>query len=131
MHEKNFIGGLIMGTGIETSSHKFGLFQNTCRAFEVILCDGSVVKCSLDENSELFYSIPWSHGTIGFLLSADIDIIPTKKFVELRYEPVYTLQETIKTFQKASSDTSNDFVEAIMFSLDRGVVMTGYLQINH
>jgi delta24-sterol reductase len=24
------VGGLVMGTGIETSSHKFGLFQHIC-----------------------------------------------------------------------------------------------------
>ena len=27
------IGGLVMGTGIETSSHRFGLFQHICRRF--------------------------------------------------------------------------------------------------
>lgn len=35
-----------MGVGIETSSHKFGLFQHCCVTFEVVLADGSVVKCS-------------------------------------------------------------------------------------
>ena len=25
------VGGLVMGTGIETSSHKFGLFQHICK----------------------------------------------------------------------------------------------------
>ncbi len=29
------VGGLVMGTGIETSSHKFGLFQHICTSFEV------------------------------------------------------------------------------------------------
>ena len=35
-----------MGVGIETSSHKYGLFQNTCESFELVLADGSVAKCS-------------------------------------------------------------------------------------
>lgn len=35
-----------MGTGIETSSHKFGLFQHICVSFEMVLADGSVVTCS-------------------------------------------------------------------------------------
>ena len=39
-------GGLIMGCGIETSSYKYGLFQNICVSFEVVLADGSVVTCS-------------------------------------------------------------------------------------
>ena len=35
-----------MGTGIETSSHKHGLFQHICVSFELVMADGSVVKCS-------------------------------------------------------------------------------------
>lgn len=39
-------GGLIMGTGIETSSHKHGLFQHICVSFEMVMADGSLIKCS-------------------------------------------------------------------------------------
>ena len=41
-----FSGGLINGVGIETSSHKFGLFQHCCVEYEVVLADGSVTTCS-------------------------------------------------------------------------------------
>ena len=41
-----FTGGLIMGVGIETSSHKHGLFQHCCISYELVLADGSLVKCS-------------------------------------------------------------------------------------
>jgi delta24-sterol reductase len=34
------VGGLVAGVGIETSSHKYGLFQHICVAFEIILPDG-------------------------------------------------------------------------------------------
>jgi hypothetical protein len=41
-----------MGTGIESSSHKFGLFQHICVEYELVLADGSLVTvtkacCSL------------------------------------------------------------------------------------
>ena len=35
-----------MGVGIETSSHKYGLMQHVCVSFELVLADGSVVRCS-------------------------------------------------------------------------------------
>jgi len=35
-----------MGTGIETTSHKYGLFQHICVSFELVLADGSAIKCS-------------------------------------------------------------------------------------
>ena len=39
-------GGLVMGTGVESSSHRFGLFQHICLELELVLSDGSVVTCS-------------------------------------------------------------------------------------
>lgn len=73
------VGGLIMGTGVESSSHIYGLFQHICVSFELILADGSLVKCSRNENTDLFYGIPWSHGTLGFLVAAEIKIIPATR----------------------------------------------------
>lgn len=35
-----------MGTGIESSSHKYGLFQHICTAYELVLADGSFVRCT-------------------------------------------------------------------------------------
>ena len=40
------LGGLIMGCGIETSSHKYGLFQNICMSFDIILGNGDLIRCS-------------------------------------------------------------------------------------
>lgn len=56
------VGGLVMGTGVESSSHIYGLFQHICESYELVLADGSVVKCSPTENSDLFYAVPWSYG---------------------------------------------------------------------
>lgn len=35
-----------MGTGIESSSHVYGLFQHICVAYELVLADGSLVRCT-------------------------------------------------------------------------------------
>ena len=51
------IGGLIMGTGIETSSHKHGLFQHICVSFELVMADGSFIKCSKVRQRNLFLSL--------------------------------------------------------------------------
>lgn len=73
------VGGLVMGTGVESSSHIYGLFQHICLSYELVLADGSVVTCSRDDNPDLFYAIPWSYGTLGFLTSVEIKIIPATK----------------------------------------------------
>ena len=35
-----------MGCGIETSSHKYGLFQHICVSYELVLGDGTLTTCS-------------------------------------------------------------------------------------
>lgn len=68
------VGGLINGFGVETSSHKYGLFQHTCVSYELVLPNGELVRCTQHENPELFAAIPWSHGTIGFLTAVEIKV---------------------------------------------------------
>ena len=122
------VGGLIMGFGIETSSHKYGLFQHICVAFEIVTAEGVLVKCSASSNSDLFYQIPWSHGTLGFLVAVELKIIPVKKYVRLCYQPVYSLDSMVENFEQACANTeNNDFIEGLVYSRDQAVIMTGRL----
>eukprot|EP01134_Creolimax_fragrantissima_P004148 CFRG4148T1 len=124
------VGGLIAGFGVETSSHKFGLFQNIVKSVDVVTADSSIVHCSATENPELFYSIPWSYGTLGFIVSAELMIIPAKKYVHITYTPCYTQAEYTQNFEAAARDMSNDFVETLVYSQHEAVVMTGVMTDN-
>nr|XP_039255655.1 delta(24)-sterol reductase-like [Styela clava] len=120
------VGGLIMGTGVETSSHKYGLMQHVCVAYELVLADGSFVRCSKDENTDLFYAVPWSYGTLGFLVAAEIRIVPAKPYVKINYHPVHSAKDVTEKFSAESFKTDkNDFVEGLAYSRDTAVIMTG------
>lgn len=121
------VGGLIMGVGIETSSHKYGLMQHILESVELVVADGSLVKCSKTENTDLFYAAPWSHGTLGFLVAAEIRIIPSCKYVRLEYHPVKRFSDITEKLQIESHKESNDFVEGLMYSKDEAVIMTGQM----
>ncbi len=56
------VGGLLMGVGLEVSSHIHGFFSETVQACDVVLGNGSLVHCSRTENADLFHALPWSHG---------------------------------------------------------------------
>ena len=71
--------------------------------------------------------MPWSHGTLGFLVAAEIQIIPAKPWVRLEYHPCHTEAETLDLFAQASSDESVDFVEGLVYSKETCVVMTGVM----
>ena len=73
-----------MGGGIESTSHKYGLFHYICKAFEVVMSDGSVMWCSPTEETDLYCALPFSYGTLGFLTAVDIDIIPYKPYIKLK-----------------------------------------------
>lgn len=124
------VGGLVMGTGVESSSHIYGLFQHICISFELVLSDGSVVTCSKDNNPDLFYAVPWSYGTLGFLTAVEIKIVPATKYISLKYIPVQGLSKIVDLFEKESKNTKNDFVEGLMYSLDEGVIMIGNMVDN-
>ncbi|MEX1000681.1 MAG: FAD-binding oxidoreductase [Crocinitomicaceae bacterium] len=120
------VGGLVNGFGIETSSHKYGLFQYICESFEIITPDGELKKCSKDENSDLFAMIPWSYGTLGFLVAVELKMLPAKKYVRLQYIPIESQEQLIKKFEEESRKKEpHDFVEGIVFDKDRSVLLIG------
>eukprot|EP00095_Tigriopus_kingsejongensis_P005765 maker-scaffold51_size454968-snap-gene-3.27 protein:Tk05765 transcript:maker-scaffold51_size454968-snap-gene-3.27-mRNA-1 annotation:"24-dehydrocholesterol reductase" len=119
------IGGLVMGGGIESTSHRYGLFQYICRMYEMVLADGSVVQCTRDHMTDLWVAIPFSYGTLGFLTAVDLDIIPYKKYIKLTYLPVHGFDNVVKVLEDETNNSANESVEGILYSFDEGVIMTG------
>ncbi|GMH53784.1 hypothetical protein TL16_g01530 [Triparma laevis f. inornata] len=118
------VGGLLMGVGIETSSHKHGLFNDNVLAAEVVLADGSLIKCSKKENRELFDALPWSYGTLGLLVSVTLKISRCKPFVRVEYWPCKTHGKGVEVYRKFSEEKKpQDFVEALAYSHEEMVVM--------
>lgn len=85
------------------------------------MSNGELVNASADENSDLFHSIPWSHGTLGFLTAVKIPLVPAKTYVKLEYYPSDTVHEAKRLLQA----TGHDFIEGIMFGPKKFVVMHG------
>ncbi|KAI3728527.1 hypothetical protein L6452_17164 [Arctium lappa] len=129
------IGGLINGFGIEGSSHLYGLFSDTVVAYEILLADGRVVRATNDnEYSDLFYAIPWSQGTLGLLLCAEIKLIPIKEYMKLTYKPVKgdlrdLVEGYIDSFAPKFGENDGkkvpDFVETLIYNPHEAVCMTG------
>ncbi|XP_042434683.1 delta(24)-sterol reductase-like [Zingiber officinale] len=127
------VGGLINGYGVEGSSHIYGLFSDTVVAMEVVLANGQVVRCTKDnEYSDLFYGIPWSQGTLGLLVSAEIKLIPIKEYMRVTYTPFRgklkeIAQAYADSFAPRDGDPAKvpDFVEGMIYNPTESVLMTG------
>lgn len=53
-----------------------GLYQESVVSYDMVLGDGSQVTATADgEHSDLYYALPWSHGTLGFLVALELRVI--------------------------------------------------------
>jgi len=120
------IGGLVMGAGLESTSHKYGLWGEICLEYESVTADGECIKANADTNPDLFMAIPISYGTLGFLTAVKIRMIKYKPFIRLTYRPTYSLDETVQVLHhQTHKEVANDSVEGIMYNENQAVIMTG------
>ncbi|XP_062960796.1 delta(24)-sterol reductase isoform X2 [Cynocephalus volans] len=111
-----------------TVSLRVGKYKKTHKNIMINLMDILEVDTKKQsENSDLFYAVPWSCGTLGFLVAAEIRIIPAKKYVKLRFEPVRGMEAICDKFSHESQQRENHFVEGLLYSLDEAVIMTGVM----
>lgn len=118
------VGGGIQGNGGESGSFKHGAFNQLFNWYELVLANGEIVKVSKDEQSDLFYALPGTAGSLAVLASAEIRLIPAKKYVKLDYIPVRSFAEAKTTVERVQSDDI-DFLDGIMFAKDSGVIIVG------
>lgn len=117
------IGGVTMGFGMETNSHRAGLFQETVVAYELATPSGEVMKVTADSDPELFYALPWSHGSLGFLMSVTVRIVEVKPYVKITYIPTHTTAELGEKMQAmAESDDAPLFLEATIYTKHEAVI---------
>eukprot|EP00455_Lapot_gusevi_P053452 TRINITY_DN8335_c0_g1_i11.p1 TRINITY_DN8335_c0_g1~~TRINITY_DN8335_c0_g1_i11.p1 ORF type:complete len:481 (+),score=72.56 TRINITY_DN8335_c0_g1_i11:164-1444(+) len=120
------VGGLVNGCGVESSSFSAGLFADNLLAFDLILPSSELVHCSPTQNSDLFSAVPLSHGTLGLVVCVDLALQPAKPWVRLRYLSVHNKQEFCMQVEQEAEEKI-DFKEAIMYSANSGVIVTGTL----
>ena len=120
------IGGLCMGVGIETTSHRAGLMQENVTAFEVVTADGELRRATANEEADLFAALPWSHGTLGFLTAVEVRVVRISRWMKLRYDPYHDRSSFVDAFARyASAPDGPAYLEALAFGPQNGVIMTG------
>jgi delta24-sterol reductase len=121
------VGGGIQGGAGESSSFKWGCFNEICNWYQLILGDGSVVTTSPTERSDLFYGTAGSYGSLGVLTAIEIQLVPATKYVAVSYKRVTSFADATKQLAALSADQSHDYIDGILYAPNRGVVITGKL----
>ncbi|CAJ0955959.1 unnamed protein product, partial [Mesorhabditis belari] len=123
------LGGLAFGVGMTTHSHKVGLYQETIVEYEVVTSKGDLlIVTGENEHSDLFYCLPWSHGTLGFLTSLKLKLIKVKPYVHMTYLPMRQEETLCRQMMKLSGAIDKDyqvadFLEATIYDKDKAVIM--------
>lgn len=118
------VGGAVQGGSGESSSHKYGLFSDTCLEYEVLLGNGKKLICSSLENKDLFEGLACAFGSLGVLTALKVKLVPATKYVTLKYDVTNGYEQTIAKIQEYVKKGS-EFVDAIQFSKKSGVVIVG------
>ena len=123
------VGGAIASDVHGKSQHKAGNFSDHVLEMELMLGDGTVVKCSKDENPNLFWTTCGGMGLTGVILNATLSLIPV--------ETAYIRQEAIKAknldhlmdlFEESETWTySMAWIDCLVKGnkLGRGLIMRG------
>lgn len=118
------VGGGIQGGAGESSSFRHGLFNETCLEYEIVLGNGEILIASPTQNEDLFYGTACSYGSLGVITLVKLRLRPAKEFVRLAYHAVPSFDEAIRLTERKVGEAV-DFVDAVLFAKNRGVVMVG------
>ncbi|KAH8802443.1 hypothetical protein F5884DRAFT_846635 [Xylogone sp. PMI_703] len=121
------VGGGYAGSAGESSSFKYGYFDQTVNSVEMVLANGEIVTASKNERPDLFKAAAGALGTLGITTLIELQLLPAKKFVKTTYHRKNSIHDTIYAIQQETENLSNDYVDGIVFSKSHGVVITGQL----
>jgi delta24-sterol reductase len=117
------IGGISSGWGLETNSYQHGFFQESVCAYKLCLSSGEMLTVTKESNPDLFYALPWSHGSLGFLLSVTVELIRVKQYVKITYVPTYSEAELQSKLEDYTiKNPTHTFVEATIYTKQEAVI---------
>lgn len=81
--------------------HNHPPFASTVESFRLMLADGKVVRCSRQENAELFSLVLGGYGLFGIILDVNLEVVPNELYVAQR--TILASQDYAKTYQQQVS----------------------------
>jgi delta24-sterol reductase len=121
------VGGGFAGSAGESSSFRYGYFDETVQSVEMVLGNGEVVTASRTERADLFAGAKGAMGTLGIVTRLELQLIDAKPWVRLEYRRTSSVAEAVEVVKKETQNAANHYVDGIVFSKTHGTVMTGSL----
>lgn len=117
------VAGAIMGAALESSSFLYGQFADTVEEVDLLLADGTLLKATAEQHSDLFFGISGSYGSIAILTRAKIRLKFAAPYVHLQYKSFKTALDLFAFFKSVKSD----FLEGVKLAPDHFLAIAGTL----
>jgi FAD/FMN-containing dehydrogenase len=119
------VGGAIAGLGGQSSSFKFGLVHEMVTSFDLLTGEGEVIHCSPQSNSDIFYMLPNSYGSLGYVLKCNIKLNKVSPYLKVQYLRFSIAEEFFAAMAKAVKSSEADFIEGVSFSPTEYILLIG------
>ncbi len=119
------VGGVIAGLGGQSSSFKFGLVHEMVTDFDLLTGEGKVIHCSPTSNSDIYYMLPNSYGSLGYVLKCNIKLNKIAPYVKLLYLRFSKAAEFFEAMIREVLSGKADFIEGASFSPSNYILLVG------
>lgn len=124
------VGGGINGAALESSSFRFGQFNDSTEEYEIVLGNGEIIQASSKQNQDIFYGISGAYGSLGLLSLIKLHLIKASRYVQVKHTAKGSYKETLESMHRLLNNEDIDFLEGIVFSPKRSIIITGKLVEN-
>ncbi|KAK2689394.1 hypothetical protein QWA68_011887 [Fusarium oxysporum] len=106
-------GGGFAGTSGESSSFRYGFFNETVNFVEMILGNGDIIRASREEHEDLSHGAAGAAGTLGLTTLMQVRLVEAKQLVKTTYHRVGSVSAAISTTKKCCENVDVDYVDEI------------------
>jgi hypothetical protein len=121
------VGGTVSGLGLESSSFKHGIVQETLKDITLLTGSGVVLTFTPNTHSDLWNALPNSFGSLGYVLKCTVSLIKAKKYVQVT---TVKFSDPVEYFERMNAETTNprnDFVDGVIFAENECVLILGVM----
>lgn len=128
------VGGLTLGGGLGWLMAKHGLTLDNLLSVDLVLADGSLVRASDDENSDLFWAVRGGGGNFGVAGSFEFQLHPVGPMVVggIVAWPLDRAREVLRFYREFTRSVSDDeMIFAAMLTAPDGVTKLVAIAAGH
>ncbi|WP_338552551.1 FAD-binding oxidoreductase [Paenibacillus sp. KS-LC4] len=99
------VGGAIANDVHGKNHHADGCFSEHVLSFQLLIADGSIMQCSRETNSDLFWATVGGIGLTGIILTAKFRLIKVESsYYHVKYEKAKNIEEALELFRESDAN---------------------------